>query len=220
MSPRYLAPLMIVVLVGGCSHGDSLEREKMRAELDKARAELERARAEVTELKQQTTKSEQQAARDAAFLTNVVDTYGTYYSASVVDRLREAKVVVTHDYKARPGAVPLTPTFAIEAAQLVTEKSTNGGAIRLYSDYPFRSRQDGGPVDAFEKEAIQQLRKLPDQPFVRKEDWRGRPALRYATAQRMSAGCVNCHNTHADSPKRDWKVGDVRGVLEIILPLK
>ena len=35
----------------------------------------------------------------------------------------------------------------------------------------------------------------------------------------MEAGCVSCHNTHPDSPKTDWKLGDVRGVLEIIRPL-
>ena len=27
------------------------------------------------------------------------------------------------------------------------------------------------------------------------------------------------HNTHADSPKKDWKEGDVPGVLEVIRPL-
>jgi adenylate cyclase len=35
----------------------------------------------------------------------------------------------------------------------------------------------------------------------------------------MQSSCVSCHNTHPDSPKKDWKVGDVRGVLEIITPL-
>ena len=35
----------------------------------------------------------------------------------------------------------------------------------------------------------------------------------------MKAGCVACHNTHPESPKIDWKVGDVRGVQEIIRPL-
>jgi light-regulated signal transduction histidine kinase (bacteriophytochrome) len=35
----------------------------------------------------------------------------------------------------------------------------------------------------------------------------------------MSAGCVACHNSRPDSPKKDWKVGDVRGVLEITRPL-
>ena len=29
--------------------------------------------------------------------------------------------------------------------------------------------------------------------------------------------CVGCHNSHPESPKRDWKVGDVRGIQEIII---
>ena len=31
----------------------------------------------------------------------------------------------------------------------------------------------------------------------------------------MGQTCVSCHNTHPDSPKRDWRVGDVRGIQEI-----
>ncbi|MCZ0900790.1 adenylate/guanylate cyclase, partial [Microcoleus sp. HI-ES] len=31
--------------------------------------------------------------------------------------------------------------------------------------------------------------------------------------------CVDCHNTNPYSPKTDWKVGDVRGILEITQPL-
>ena len=51
------------------------------------------------------------------------------------------------------------------------------------------------------------------------EDFQGRPTLRYAIARQMREACVVCHNRHTDSPKRDWQVGDVRGVLEIIRPL-
>jgi PAS domain S-box-containing protein len=31
----------------------------------------------------------------------------------------------------------------------------------------------------------------------------------------MRKACVTCHNAHPDSPKRDWKVGDVRGIQEV-----
>ena len=47
----------------------------------------------------------------------------------------------------------------------------------------------------------------------------GVPMLRYATADLMRKSCVHCHNTHPDSPKTDWKAGDVRGVLQVSLPL-
>ena len=48
----------------------------------------------------------------------------------------------------------------------------------------------------------------------------GEPVVRYAQARIMKQSCVDCHNTHPLSTRKDWKVGDVRGVLEIIRPLK
>ncbi len=33
----------------------------------------------------------------------------------------------------------------------------------------------------------------------------------------MGETCVNCHNSHPESPKHDWKVGDVRGIQEVIV---
>ena len=44
----------------------------------------------------------------------------------------------------------------------------------------------------------------------------GERRLRVAIADPMSAqACVNCHNSRADTPKNDWQLGDVRGVLEV-----
>jgi hypothetical protein len=31
----------------------------------------------------------------------------------------------------------------------------------------------------------------------------------------MGAACVSCRNSHAESPKRNWKIGDVRGMQEV-----
>jgi PAS domain S-box-containing protein len=31
----------------------------------------------------------------------------------------------------------------------------------------------------------------------------------------MRQACVTCHNTHPDSPRKDWKVGDIRGIQEV-----
>jgi methyl-accepting chemotaxis protein len=35
----------------------------------------------------------------------------------------------------------------------------------------------------------------------------------------VAEGCVSCHNSHPDTPKNDWKLGDVRGVLEVTMPI-
>ncbi len=83
----------------------------------------------------------------------------------------------------------------------------------------FPWRTDGGPRDNFERRALQALRKNPSGPYHEFVDFAGRASLRFATARLMEESCLNCHNSHQASPKRDWEIGDVRGVLEIIRPL-
>ena len=140
------------------------------------------------------------------------------YTSEVTDRVEGHGIQITHDYATKAGAIPLPATFSMELGKRISEQNT-GMQARLYSDFPFPWRKDGGPRDDFEREAIQQLGQFPDQPFYRFEDFQGHPSLRYAVAERMEAGCVSCHNSHPDSPKTNWKLGDVRGVLEIIRPL-
>ena len=36
----------------------------------------------------------------------------------------------------------------------------------------------------------------------------------------MKASCVACHNSHPESTKRDWKVGDVRGIVSVSTPIE
>ena len=140
------------------------------------------------------------------------------YTSEVADRVAGHGIQVSHDYAKKEGAIPLPATFSMELGKRISEQNT-GMQARLYSDFPFPWRKDGGPKDDFEREAIRQLRQFPDQPFYRFENFQGQPSLRYVVADRMEAGCVSCHNSHPDSPKKDWKLGDVRGVLEIIRPL-
>src|SRR5262249_29617609 len=156
--------------------------------------------------------------RDAELLTLTVREAQNLYSREVVDRLKDHNVPISPDYTLRPGTIPLPPTLTTLLARRISERE--GGAVRLYSDHPFPSNKDRPPPDDFENEALRRLRQDPEQPFYRIEPWQGRRSLRYATAEVMrDKKCIDCHNQHADSPKKDWKLGDVRGVLEVILPL-
>jgi serine/threonine protein kinase len=159
------------------------------------------------------------ALEGAAQQSEMFDEVNEFYSAHVVERLPGSGVEATHDYATRPHAVPAPATFTIELGRQISNRSQRGMEVRLYSAAPFRFRKDGGPRDDFEQEALQRLQEAPQRPFYRFEDYRGRPVLRYATARRMRDTCVKCHNTHPDSPRADWRVGDVRGILEIIRPL-
>jgi hypothetical protein len=159
------------------------------------------------------------ALEGAAQQSEMFDELNAFYSAHVVDRLEGSGIESIAAYAKRRHAIPAPATFTIELGQQISRRSSRGVEVRLYSDQPFRFRTDGGPRDDFERDALRHLKQAPQTPYYRFEDYRGRPALRYATARVMSQTCVNCHNTHPESPRGRWKVGDVRGVLEIIRPL-
>ncbi|MGI0483995.1 adenylate/guanylate cyclase domain-containing protein [Pantanalinema rosaneae CENA516] len=161
-----------------------------------------------------------QAVQSSALYAQAIKEARTLYSSRAVSRAKEVHgITVTPDYASIPGGIPLPATYLIELSKSISQQNP-GMSVRLYSDYPFRWRQEeGGPKDDFEWAALKYLRQHPQDTYVRVENFQGRPALRYAEADRMQPSCVTCHNTHPESPKRDWQVGDVRGVLEISRPL-
>jgi diguanylate cyclase (GGDEF)-like protein len=71
-------------------------------------------------------------------------------------------------------------------------------------------------MDDFEWSAWRAFQEAPDSVFSRQEMRAGKRVLRVAVADRMTtAACVECHNKHPQSAKRDWKIGDVRGVMDV-----
>jgi tRNA A-37 threonylcarbamoyl transferase component Bud32 len=162
---------------------------------------------------------ERSALDSAAVHAALLEEFNAQYSAKVVERLGHHGIEITHDYAVREGAIPLPATLLTELGEKISA-SQAGMQVRHYSAFPFRFRKQGGCTDEFGREALAALTADPERPFARfVDDFAGRPALRYATARRMRESCVECHNQHPDSTRRDWKVGDVRGVLEIIRPL-
>ena len=149
-----------------------------------------------------------------------IQTAVTLYSKHVVNHIKELdNIKITHNYLGQKGAIPLPATYSMELGKQIS-KDNPGMSVRLYSDYPFPWRKaDGGPRDKFEKVALEYLRNHTQKEYFRFEKLNNRKVLRYAKASVMEASCVQCHNSYPGSPKVDWKVGDIRGVLEIIQPL-
>jgi len=141
-----------------------------------------------------------------------------YYTAQVVNKVKTAsamKVSVAHD---AADTIPLPATMVHELSEALG-KSESGVTVKLYSAYPFPNRASR-KLDGFEQDAIAEFARNPEAVFVRSEDVKGRASVRVAIADRMSTdACVSCHNTHPDSPKKDWKLNDVRGVLEVAVPV-
>ena len=160
------------------------------------------------------------AREGAAQQAETLECLNDVYSEAVDRAMPKGKVLVTHDYATRKDSLPLPATLTIDLGKYISERSKSGMQVRLYSDYPWRFRKDREPPDEFETEALRQLRENPDEPVYKFENYQGRPVLRYAVARRFRESCLGCHNKDTvNSPKHDWKVGDVRGVVEIIRPL-
>jgi len=160
-----------------------------------------------TALNQAITRSEQTARQ--------LQTLRAFYSDRVVARATKSGTVASPAYKSGTTEIPVPTTFIVDLAEQLKQ---NGLAVRLVSPYPWPTRK-GRMLDAFETEAWERLNTHPNGLWGRRDQLDGREVLRVAVADRMEQSCVNCHNAAADSPKKDWKVGDVRGLIEVVQPI-
>jgi len=166
---------------------------------------------------------ETSALESAKLYSQALTEFRTIYTAKVVKVINpHPDIEVTHDYAAHKNAIPLPATLSMELGKQIG-KHLSGAETWLYSQYPFpwRKKNDGGLRDKFSVKAWESLNENPNEPFYEfVPDYNGRPVLRYATADVMRAACVNCHNDHPQSPKTDWQINEVRGILEIVHPME
>jgi len=153
------------------------------------------------------------ATHSATAIANQYKTIRGYYTRNVIVKAKANKALKpSYDHKNMKDGIPLPATFIHDMSELLAEKDTS---VKLYSAYPFPNRADR-KLDEFQQAAWDHLNQNPEDTFVREATVNGREFVRVAIADLMVAkGCVNCHNTRADSPKTDWKLNDVRGVLEV-----
>jgi diguanylate cyclase (GGDEF)-like protein/PAS domain S-box-containing protein len=144
--------------------------------------------------------------------------FRTLYTSEVVETASKHGLEVTHDYASRDDAIPLPATLSMLLGEEIG-KQASGATSYLYSPYPFRIRESSFLRDEFNSKAWDFLTANPQEQYYRFGQQHDNPVLRYATADIMRPECVSCHNSHPDSPKTDWKTGDVRGVLVVNLPL-
>ena len=159
--------------------------------------------------------SERTLRGQADEFSSMIDSIRNYYASNVVGRVlaHGEKTQVLPNYTEVPGAIPIPATLSLELGGLISNANTQ---FRFFSDYPFKNRA-AHAFDAFERQALENLRQDPN---ARLYDVSGSifdRRVRLVTPILMAAPCVNCHNSHPDSPKRDWKVGDVRGIEEFII---
>ncbi|WP_455196391.1 Tll0287-like domain-containing protein [Kaarinaea lacus] len=143
----------------------------------------------------------------------------TVYTKKVVNRLvKEDKVIKASEHWQDEKALPLPAQMFRFGAEMVAEKGAPF-SYSLLSLWPI-NKQNAPKTDA-EKEGLQYISDNPGQNFYKEEELGG---VKYFTAvypdPAVAPACVDCHNDHKDTPKSDFKIGDIMGGVVIRIPLQ
>jgi uncharacterized protein DUF3365 len=152
----------------------------------------------------------------ADYLHAVIEAQRTVYTTNVVDAL-ESKGVHAEEHWKQQKALPLPAQMILDGGRLVAEKGV-GMKYRLASLTPIYVWN--APATDFERKGLEAVGKNPDKPFtgfVRIGRDRFFQAI-YAD-RAVSPTCVQCHNAHLNSPKKDYQLNDVMGGIIITIPI-
>jgi hypothetical protein len=154
----------------------------------------------------------------AAHVHAIIEANRTVYATNVVDKMEDKGIVHAAEQWRQENALPLPAQFLIETGRLVAQKGT-GIKYRLVSLTPIYVWN--APSTDFERKGLEAVIKNPEKPytgFVRSGRDRFFQAI-YADVA-VAHSCVQCHNAHPNSPRRDFKLHDVMGGIVITIPVQ
>jgi hypothetical protein len=182
--------------------------------------------------KQKSDEPEINAKKVTDMLHAVMEADRTAYTKQVVNRLvKEQKLQVvepesnapkpfkaSEQWKTEHGTLPLPAQMFRMGAEAVAEKNV-GFTYALLSKWPV-NKQNKAKTEMEEKgldsvagnqgkEPYYGVEKLGDQSYF---------TAVYADVA-VAPACVECHNSHKDSPRTNFKLGDVMGGVVIRVPL-
>jgi len=141
------------------------------------------------------------------------------YTKRIIGKLKKDGVTDVHpnrNYTNIEGGIPLPATFVQEVSNCINKQGVY--SYDLLSKWNI-NKEKNLRTD-FERDAFDFLYREEGKVYSRFMEHEGVFSLRYATPDVAGAeACVKCHNTHEDSPKKDFKVGEVMGILVVNIPI-
>lgn len=155
--------------------------------------------------------------RMADAIYSVIEADRAVYTQKVVHRLQnEDETITAEEHWQEESALPLPAQMLRMGAERVNEKKS-GFSYALLSLWAINKQNK--PRSPLEQKALESLNSN-GKNFYGEETLGGK---RYFAAVypdvAVSKACVTCHNDHIDSPKKDFKLGDMMGGLVIRIPL-
>ncbi|MDN5943236.1 MAG: DUF3365 domain-containing protein [Nitrospira sp.] len=154
----------------------------------------------------------------ADYLYALIEADREVYTKHVVERMQSKGVVVASENWEEKNTLPLPAQLLMESGRVVARKGL-GVQYRLISLWPINQRNVAR--SEFEKIGLGTILTHPTKPytaFVKEGGARYFQAVYPDLA--VAQACIGCHNSHPDSPKRDFKINDVIGGLVISIPVK
>ncbi len=153
----------------------------------------------------------------ADYIHAVIQADRTLYTTHVVERMEDNKIVTAQEYWKQTKALPLPAQMLLLSGLQVMQQGVDL-QFRLASLTPIYEKN--GPTTDFEKTGLEAVRKDPSKPYTGIIQ-RGESKIFKAIYpdKAVSPACLNCHNGHILSSKRDYKLGDVMGGIIISFPL-
>jgi hypothetical protein len=148
----------------------------------------------------------------------VIEADRTVYTRQVVNRLQnDEKVIKASEHFKQDKALPLPAQMLRMGSQLASEK----GKFRYALISLWSINKANSPKTAFEKKGLEAVAKDPSKPFTSYETVGNKKYFMALYPDKaVSPACVLCHNGHKESPRKDFKLGDVMGGIVIALPLQ
>ena len=154
----------------------------------------------------------------ADWLHLVMATDRAVYTKVIVNRLtKKDKVIKASEHFEDDQALALPAQMFRFGAEGVAEK-TDEFSYSLMSLWPINKQN--APVTEVEKTGLQFIADNPGENYYADEELGGK---KYFTAvypdPAVAPVCVSCHNEHKDSPRNDFKIGEVMGGVVIRIPV-
>lgn len=153
----------------------------------------------------------------ADYIHSVVQADRTFYTTEIVERMQTRGVAFASEHWKETGELPLPAQFVLETGRLIA-KQPNGIRFRLVSSWPINKKN--APTTEFERTALAKVLVNTDRPITGvTTEGRARVFQALYADKALSQRCADCHNVHPDSPKKDFKAGDVMGGILLTIPL-
>jgi len=141
-----------------------------------------------------------------------------YYTKNVIGKLKKEwpDFKASQDYHNIKGAIPLPATLVRETSESLDESA--GYKYELVSK--FNINKNKGLRNQFSQNAWKFLSSNPEKTYGEFLPVGLGVEYQFAAADVANVkGCVNCHNNHPESPKKNFSLGDLMGILVITTPV-